>query len=83
MERMLDSSSERQLLLLPVWVGMCSKILIMTPLGGKQHGASHRGLIPEGGIVTAATYETLIRRLGILRVAVSKDSSGSFGLTEH
>jgi hypothetical protein len=44
---------------------------------------SHQGQTPWLLSKGAGTGEGVVRRLGILSVAVSKDSSGSFGLTEQ
>jgi hypothetical protein len=56
---------------------------IMSMLGGETTWGLSRVVGVGGDVVTAVAYETLMRRLGILRGVVSNDSSGSFGFTEQ
>jgi hypothetical protein len=55
----------------------------MSMFGGETKWLISDGAGVGDGFMTAAVLETFMRRLGILRGAVSKDSSGSFGLTEE
>jgi hypothetical protein len=67
-----------------LWVGMYSDMSIMSTLGEGTTWLLSKVTGIGGGVVTAdAAYEMLIRCLGILRDAMSKDLSGSFVLTEQ